>query len=636
MKAIFLLLISITNAKPLFFTLTKADTNYIILTKTPAYGAVVYRDGKKITQEPVKPLQDPSKVQEILGEDYENILEVTGSLDDYQLLRKLKHSHFQAGILSLTNLKVAKLLGRVVKDYPVERGRKYTYRVVFLRFNGEESKTQDKKTHVTQEKLPTPPEKIKATAGDKSVTVRWKFREWEPGDLVVSFNVYRRLKGDTVFTKVNTRPIVRLNSGNMEFTDQWLKNGVTYEYGISSVDLIGRESKLSKLVSVTPIDKTPPSPPAGLIVIDGGGKAVLRWNFSLELDVAGYNVFRSNNIGENYTKLNKKTIPFSTPMFVDTEVPAGRFFYSVSAIDSSGNESKRSNPIMVIIKDSIPPDPPSNVRAVYRDKKIVVTWDASHANDLLGYYVHRGTIKDKLPKINSRPLPPDTRKFVDKGYGGGGFSSGYTYFVGVTAIDSSRNESEIIKVAVTIPDSEPPAPPTLITVKSTKEGFARINFTPSPSLDVKSYTVLRDGKPIVTLVRTRTVYVDSGVKVGKKYRYSVAAVDTAGNMSKEIRSESILITDRVPPDAPSKVTANYGDDGVELNWIKSKADDVVGYNIYRSDLPNGKYMKVNSKIVKSEKFVDRNGKKYHFYRVSAVDASGNEKLAPYVRPGSKK
>ncbi len=638
MKLAFLLLLSLANAKPLFFTLTKADTNYIILTETPKYGAVIYRDGKKITEEPIKPVSDPAMVSQILGDDYESILEIVGALDATQLMRKLKHSKFQAGILSLSNLKVATILGRVYKDAPVDKGKRYTYRVVFLRFNGRESTESQEKSVKSTEILPDPPEKIEVKPGDKRVVVKWKFKKWQgkPGDYVVSFNVYRREKGEKAFSKVNARPIIRLNEGSMEFVDQWVSNNRTYEYGITSVDLIGRESEMSTIVEVKPVDKTPPLPPAGLIVIDGHGSAVLKWNYSLELDAAGYNVYRTTRIGEKYTKVNDTMIPFSKPFYRDTTVSPGRFFYAITAIDSSGNESKKSNPMMVIIKDSMPPDPPKNVRAYYKNRKIYISWDGAKAKDLMGYYVYRGTIKDKLPKIIAKPLQRDVHEFEDKGYSGGGFSSGYTYFVGVTSIDSSRNESELIVVQVSIPDSEPPQPPSLVQVKSTDEGFVRINFMPSPSLDVDGYRILRNDKNLTTLENAVHFYIDSTVKVGTGYTYSVIAIDTAKNESKPVVSKEIIVTDQIPPDSPTEIHAYYTDQGVKVTWKGSTSNDLEGYNVYRADLPNGRYEKLNDKPVKQTEFLDKEGKKYHFYRVSAVDVSGNESTASYVRPEVKK
>ncbi len=633
---IFFLLISAVNAKPLFFVLTKGDTNFVVLTETPRYGVVVYRNGKKITESPVKPVSDAFEVPKILGNDYERILELTSSLDEYQLLRKLKHSRYQAGILAITNLKVSKLLGRVIIDAPVKSGKNYTYRVVFLKFNGKESDKTGKLSVKAREILPEPPTDIKPIAGDKKVDIKWKYRKWtgKAKDFVVSFNIYRRRKGEKSFTRLNKTPIIRLNNGAMDFIDQWVKNGVTYEYGLTSVDLIGRESKMSPIVQVKPVDTTPPAPPLGLIVIDSHGRAVLRWNYSLELDAAGYNVYRNTRIGEEYVRVNKKMLPFSNPIFVDSTVQPGRYFYAISAIDSSGNEGKKSNPMMVIIKDSMPPDPPENVKAVYKDKKIVITWSGARAKDLMGYYIYRGTIKDRLPKINAKPLPVDARRFVDKGYGEGGFSSGYTYFVGVTSVDSSRNESKLMTIKVTIPDSEPPQPPTFLKVRNTPEGFIKLSFTGSPSLDVSYYRIYR-GNSVIKELKSG-FFIDSTVKTGATYHYSITAVDTAGNESRPVKAHEITAKDDIPPTAPSGVVAIFSKNGVKITWNPSNASDLKGYNVYRSELPNGRYMKVNKDLLNSPEFIDHGGKKFHFYRISAVDLSGNESMTPYVRPEEKK
>ncbi len=640
----FALLASFVSAEPLFFTLTKADTNYIVLTKTPRYGAVVYRkvNGKfeKITKQPVRALSDPDLVPEVLGDDYEKLLELTSSLDARDMLRKLRHSKFEAGILSMTNIKVAEMLGRIVKDSPVKQGERYTYRVVFLKFNGKESAIQEEKTVEAKEIIPEPPEEISAKVDDKKVVLKWNYREWKgnPEDLVVFFNVYRKSSGEDAFRKINPRPVIRQNEGKMEFVDQWVENGKTYEYRVSAVDLIGREGKLSKGIEVTPLDRTPPMPPSGLIVLDGHGKAILKWNYGLDLDAAGYNVYRSELIGGDYDKVNSRVIPFEKPYFVDTTVKAGRYFFKVTTIDSAGNESKKSNPMMAIIKDSVPPDPPASVMARYKDGKISISWKASNSPDLMGYYVYRGTIRDRLPKIVSHPLSRESRSFVDKGYGKGGFSAGKTYFVGVTAIDSSRNESKLIVMNVVIPDSEPPRPPAFAKAKLTKSGFVKLRIMPSPSLDVGKYRIYRsdEKRPVAELPVGRHFLIDSNVTSGKTYTYSVSAVDTAGNESKRIKTKPVFVKDLAAPAAPQKIKGFYGKEGVRLVWSASSAPDLKGYNVYRSDLPNGRYERLNKKPVKSTEFNDASGRSFHFYKISSVDKSGNETLSSFIRPVKEK
>ncbi|NNE44200.1 MAG: T9SS type A sorting domain-containing protein, partial [Gemmatimonadetes bacterium] len=68
----------------------------------------------------------------------------------------------------------------------------------------------------------------------------------------------------------------------------------------------------------------------------------LSWTVSAAADVAGYNVYRSATSGSGHTKQNYELLRNGT-VYVDEDLPFGSFFYYyVTAVDSSGNESLAS------------------------------------------------------------------------------------------------------------------------------------------------------------------------------------------------------------------------------------------------------------------------------------------------------
>ena len=92
------------------------------------------------------------------------------------------------------------------------------------------------------------------------------------------------------------------------------------------------------------IDITPPSAPQGLEANSGDKKVYLQWNTNPENDLKGYKIYRSQSSGfephsSNYISFVEK--PDTT--YLDQQVMnAVTYFYAVSAIDSSGNESNFS------------------------------------------------------------------------------------------------------------------------------------------------------------------------------------------------------------------------------------------------------------------------------------------------------
>jgi len=134
------------------------------------------------------------------------------------------------------------------------------------------------------------------------------------------------------------------------YQDSLVELGKTYVYSVRSVSPPPAKplsSDDSNFVSVTFKDIFPPAAPQGLVVVavpaQGGTPAHLElsWAISPEADLAGYNIYRSDQEGSLGTRLNPAVL--QAPAFRDMNVqPGRRYFYSVTALDRSGNESAPS------------------------------------------------------------------------------------------------------------------------------------------------------------------------------------------------------------------------------------------------------------------------------------------------------
>jgi len=134
------------------------------------------------------------------------------------------------------------------------------------------------------------------------------------------------------------------------FSDPQVVFGATYEYSVRSIAQYPDqpvESADSNLVTITPKDIFPPAAPLGLVVVlvpvQGATPAHLElsWAISPETDIAGYNVYRSEQADVQGTRQNADLL--IAPAFRDMNIqPGRRYFYSVTAVDRSGNESPAS------------------------------------------------------------------------------------------------------------------------------------------------------------------------------------------------------------------------------------------------------------------------------------------------------
>jgi hypothetical protein len=148
-------------------------------------------------------------------------------------------------------------------------------------------------------------------------------------------------------------PFARIaEAASPPYTDTQTELGKTYMYSVRSVAQypgVQLESLDSNFATITPKDVFPPPAPQDLVaafVPAAGGTAAyldLSWSISAATDIAGYNVYRSEEASGRGTRVNSELL--LTPAFRDMNAVPGRiYFYTVTAIDRSGNESPASPP----------------------------------------------------------------------------------------------------------------------------------------------------------------------------------------------------------------------------------------------------------------------------------------------------
>lgn len=169
---------------------------------------------------------------------------------------------------------------------------------------------------------------------------------------------YRVYRAEAAATATPENPLLKsslarigeMPPGSQSFRDSQFNFGATYVYSVRSFAQYPAEtleSTDSNLTIITPRDTFPPAAPQGLIaaLVPAQGNVPahieLSWAISPETDLAGYNVYRTEQAGVPPTRLNTELL--LTPAFRDMNVQSGHvYFYTVTAVDSSGNESASS------------------------------------------------------------------------------------------------------------------------------------------------------------------------------------------------------------------------------------------------------------------------------------------------------
>lgn len=155
---------------------------------------------------------------------------------------------------------------------------------------------------------------------------------WTSGDdRPMQFRIYRAEEG---------KPQAQIaTSGKAEFVDRTVVFGKPYVYWVQA-SLDKAVSEIAGPIPVKPEDRFAPAAPSGLAGVAGPKAVELIWNRNGETDLKFYRIYRA----EGAADLQVLADAVEQPAHSDRQVAPGAIYrYAVTALDSAGNESERSN-----------------------------------------------------------------------------------------------------------------------------------------------------------------------------------------------------------------------------------------------------------------------------------------------------
>jgi len=167
---------------------------------------------------------------------------------------------------------------------------------------------------------------------------------------------------DTADAKWRAKPTLLGPADGASYRDSGFDFGKTYVYLIRSAVTAADEaieSSDSVPAVLTPLDTFPPAAPAGVVAAvlpgatAGSAQVDLSWSINSESDLAGYRVYRSEQEGTKGTSITPELL--LTPAVRDNSVqPGHRYWYTVTAVDRTGNESAASQQVAAEIAQPSP------------------------------------------------------------------------------------------------------------------------------------------------------------------------------------------------------------------------------------------------------------------------------------------
>ena len=192
----------------------------------------------------------------------------------------------------------------------------------------------------------------------------------KPGELLSGYAIYRGeldsaatapVTSELADAKWKSPPNILASSETNAYSDTLFEFGKTYVYRVRSIVLArgnSIESDDSAPVIITPRDTFPPAPPENVVAAeiqgaDGSITVDLSWSINLETDLAGYRVYRSEQHGERGTPQNAELL--LSPAYRDTSVEqTHQYWYTVTAVDRTGNESGPSEAVLADLTKPLP------------------------------------------------------------------------------------------------------------------------------------------------------------------------------------------------------------------------------------------------------------------------------------------
>jgi len=383
----------------------------------------------------------------------------------------------------------------------------------------------------------------------------------------------------------------------LRFVDKTVKRGVRYTYTITLAKAQAYRVEPGTVDAAA--GKTAAGPAPKNCTANGmDGRIQLRWEPAPGISYSAYNVFRSENRGRTYARLNATPIAIVTPadrdvpalgVFMDTTIVNYRKYrYQVKGIDAFGETGKAAE-VDAYGRDLTPPPQPMVMNAEQIGKaKLRMRWDMTdRPGDLAGFNVMRSAHADSsYKKINRLLLPAAAREFTDEKA-----IDREPYYI-ITALDTAGNAAQSFPLYGMLVDTIPPAVPAGLRGTVDSVGRVTLVWKRNREANILGYRVLRANAPdheftqLTGSVHRDTMYVDSidVTSLTRNVYYRIAAVNARFGHSEMSAPLALRRHTTTLPTPPVFTDVIAGDQSVELHWAVNSTDRLRAIVLLRRSL----------------------------------------------------
>ncbi|GAB3989604.1 hypothetical protein GCM10028807_14870 [Spirosoma daeguense] len=377
-----------------------------------------------------------------------------------------------------------------------------------------------------------------AKAQDTTDAIRVSWAQLPVKPYYTGIEIARDNGSDSTFTVV-----AQVTPSDSVFYDYYVRPGVSYTYRVRPlfIPLQGLAQPVAAEAFATATKFTRPLPVSDLQAQREGKHIRLTWEGVDSPSLFSYYVYR----GTSPDKLVRVTgtLGKNTTYLDSSSVLSGRleYFYSVMTMSLTQDTSDMAPAVSIRPLRSIETTYPKTVEATLIDKEAWLSWNDVRTEDniLTGFIIQRRS----EPNGTFRPLTQtvlDQPSFTDTTLREG--QTAWYRVAAVTAFGDTTVFSEATELALPLPE---PDPVFTFYVRNTTSGV-EVSWPGVDDGEREKYGIYRREANSATFTKIGeasnkdTQFLDTQVRGGTKYVYSVTSIEAANRESKRVKSQAIV------------------------------------------------------------------------------------------------
>jgi fibronectin type 3 domain-containing protein len=423
-----------------------------------------------------------------------------------------------------------------ISDDGVVRGSGYSYYLIPFDAMGNTGSASEPVNvyNVLADQLSVAFEKYSAKSIEKENAIKLSWRLSKTKD-IISIDIFRSESYDGNYHK-----IMSLSPKDTVYLDRTVKPVSAYFYTIRLNGEYQQSLPSPRIPAILKPDRPNIFPPKNLILSRRGNSVTICWE-KFEEDTRGYYIYRADGFKGVPKQISDIVLSDSGKVcYTDTLKKSNdiqTYTYYVADVNTSYAISPMSDPVSVQVVPSILPVP-TKVKTSLQNNKVLLVWDDMVKNYpfVIGYRVIRRVNDFKNKQIE--PAKTIGLFLADKNFIEDSLvvdNRKYYYTVQCIGLDSTSIGSPSQEVACFIYEDLPPMPSNIKLFPQEKSIIVQWNEPLAEGIDgYKLYRSEKNQEPaeIVTVKVGTSEYIDTNVKQGKSYYYSIETINKKGKRSK--------------------------------------------------------------------------------------------------------